>query len=164
MHRGVIASAEQPRRHLPQLREALVEVADATGQVGDEDAVPSRFERGAQVGDCAVERAFDAQLRTAVVQRDHVQSRAIGVLDAPHAARDRHGACAGAAHQGVGLDLVGQLARHLAPKAQVLGRAGEFEHVLAEQLTRLAAHHTTSPGRQAAASASSRASSRGSKK
>ena len=34
----------------PDLREAAVEVADAAGEVGDQDAVGRRLERGAQFG------------------------------------------------------------------------------------------------------------------
>ena len=147
--RGVVARRQQVARHRPQRGEALVEGADAAGEVGDENAVGSGFERRPQLGQHGFVGVVGAARGAAVVQRDDVDrlGQPVGPLehDPAHAARHRQQRAVAVLDRGLGDDVLGQPLRNLMPEARVLGCRAERGRGLPAQRGR---RHAEQPARR----------------
>ena len=129
----VVALQQQLGRQVPHLCKAPVAVADAAGEVGDEDAIGRRFQRRLQLRRRKLELALRALLFAAVMQGHHVKRRTGIALHAADTPGHRHGGAIESAHQGFRLDAVACAFGHLAPEAQVFGRGRQLQRGAAQQ-------------------------------
>ena len=134
---AVVALRQQLDRHVPQLREQLVAAADRAVQVGDEDALGGRLERGAQLGHQLLELILGLALGALVAQPEHVDRLAGTHPDPVDAPLDRDHAPVGMAHKAVRVDLRtfggADPGRHVLPETLVLGRGRQLDHRPADQ-------------------------------
>ena len=134
--RVIVALDQQVGWQAPHVRKALVAVANAAREVGDQNAVGGRFECGRQLCGRHFQRALRVHLLAAVVQGHHVQARvpACARHHSAHSPHHRHGAAIKAAHQRFGFDAVAHAIGHLTPEAQFFGGGRKLQHLLAQQV------------------------------
>ena len=128
-----IGLGQQAFGHIPQLGEAVVEIAHAARQIGHEDSVVGGFERGGELRHLIGERGLGLQLSAAVVHHDHERrffARQLEVGDAPAHGHQR---TVGPAQPGLRVKSLARAQRCLLPERQILRRCRQIDHRLTAQ-------------------------------
>ncbi len=130
----VVAAQQQVLGQMPHFGEAVVHADDAVAGVDDEDAVPGRLQRGAQLRRHLGEVGGGLLFAPHVARAQHQPFVAVG-RDAPDGARHRQQAAVGAAVEAFGVvELAGAAVLDVLPEEDVGEGAFDLGDLLVHQL------------------------------